>query len=179
MRVLYFLISVLAAFWTPAAIAQGKFNAAITVNDAVITSYELDQRIKMLTVFRTAGDLNKIAREQLIDDLLKQDALDRAGVSLPPEGLAVAMSDFAGRANLDTEQFVTLLAQNGVDRPTIEQFVRIGLTWRWRAPWLVADHELPSTITRAPALSQTRRSDSPHQHPQWRRLVPVARLAGN
>ena len=155
MRVIFFLLSFLTVLMAPAANAQGQFNAVITVNDTVITSYELDQRIKMLRVFRTTGDLNIIAREQLIEDRLKSEALRRAGVTLTPEGLAVAMSDFASRANLETEQFVTLLGQNGVDRPAIEQFVSIGLLWRdyirnrYRTQSNITDAEVDRAMQRA------------------------------
>ena len=130
MRAIYFILSSILVLLAPAAVAQGNFNAVITVNDTVITNYELNQRIQMLRVFRTPGDLNEVARKQLIEERLMDEAMFRAGIALTEEGMAVAMSDFAGRANLETEQFVALLAQNGVDRPTVEQFVRVGLTWR-------------------------------------------------
>jgi len=130
MRAIHFILSSFLVLMAAAATAQSSFNGVITVNDTVITRYELDQRIQMLRVFRTPGDLNEVARKQLIEERLMDEAMTRAGVALTEEGMAVAMSDFAGRANLDTEQFVALLAQNGVDRPTVEQFVRVGLTWR-------------------------------------------------
>ena len=130
MRLIFSCLTLMAVLAAPSAMAQSKFDAAITVNDTVVTSYELDQRIKLLQLFRTPGDIPALAREQLIDDRLKDDVLRRAGISLAADGLAIAMSEFAARANLETDQFVTLLAQNGVDRPSIEAFVRIGVSWR-------------------------------------------------
>jgi len=130
MRVISFLATLLMLATATATFAQGKFNGVITVNDTVITAYELDQRIKMLRLFRTPGDLNDVAREQLIEERLKDEELTRFGVVLSAEGLDAAVAEFASRANLTAEQFIQLLAQNGVDRPALEQFVRIGVTWR-------------------------------------------------
>ena len=119
----------LALGGSPAS-AQSQFSPVITVNDAAITGYELDQRRRLLELFRTPGDLDALARTQLIEDRLKQAELDRAGVALTPEGLQGALDEFAGRANLTLDQFTTVLAQNGVDRATLEAFVGIGVTWR-------------------------------------------------
>ncbi len=111
-------------------LAQGLFSPAITVDDRVITNFEVDQRIKLLELFRTAGDLPKLARDGLIEDRLKLDQLERAGVRLTDEGLQGAMEEFAGRANMDLEQFTTVLNQNGVDQATLRDFVKIGISWR-------------------------------------------------
>lgn len=115
----------------PAALpAQGLFQPVIYVDDAVITAYELDQRIRLLRLFNTPGDLQEIAREQLIEDRLKQQALDAIGMRITEEALAAELENFAGRANLSYDQFVTVLNQNGVDEATLRDFVRIGVSWR-------------------------------------------------
>ena len=112
------------------AAAQNLFAPAITVNDTVITNFELQQREQMLRVFNTPGNLAEVARDQLIEDRLKSELLARAGIQITEEGLARAMSDFAGRANLELDQFLTVLAQNGVEEETFREFVRVNVTWR-------------------------------------------------
>ncbi|WP_340423117.1 peptidylprolyl isomerase [Yoonia sp. GPGPB17] len=102
----------------------------ITVNDRVITQYELTQRIRLLEVFRTPGDLNEAARNALIEDRLKQQELARFGVTVPEAVLQQSMEEFAGRANLTLPQFTQVLAQNGVDISTLRDFVEIGILWR-------------------------------------------------
>lgn len=130
MRLIQTLIAVaLLGLLTVQAQAQGA-NAAIRVNDAVITQYELDQRIRLLEIFRTPGDLQATAREQLIDDVLKNALINQTGLRLTEEALERELESFAGRANLPLDQFLGVLAQNGVDRGTLENFVRIGVTWR-------------------------------------------------
>ena len=55
----------------PAA-AQGLFSPAITINERAVTNYEIAQRVRLLEVFGTQGDLTETARQQLIDDVLRQ-----------------------------------------------------------------------------------------------------------
>lgn len=129
MRIATLILTLLLALPASFAIAQ-NFSPVITVNNKVITGFELSQRRKLLEVFRTPGDLDELAREQLIDDRLKQIALDRAGLSVTDEALAPELEAFAGRANLTLEQFTTVLNQNGIDISTLEDFVRSGSGWR-------------------------------------------------
>ncbi|EBA09771.1 peptidylprolyl isomerase [Sagittula stellata] len=122
-------IALAAAQGTPVA-AQGLFSPAVIVNEQVITGYELEQRKRMLQVMRAPGDLNKVAREQLIDDRLRLQAARDAGIQPSPEELLDGMEEFASRASLTREQFTQALAQAGVDEETYRDFVRAGLSWR-------------------------------------------------
>ena len=120
----------LALGLTSNATAQGQLTPVITVNDQVITQYELSQRIRLLEVFRTPGDLNEAARNALIEDRLKQQEMNRFGISVPEAALQQALEEFAGRANLTLPQFTQVLAQNGVDPATLRDFVETGILWR-------------------------------------------------
>ncbi len=112
------------------ATAQSAFSPVIKVNDRAITQYELDQRILFLTLLRSPGNLEELAEEQLIDDRLRLDAVAAAGIQLTEEQIEGGMAEFAGRANLELEQFVQAIGQGGVDRSTFRDFVRAGLGWR-------------------------------------------------
>ena len=112
------------------ALAQVSFGPAITVNDKVITGYELDQRERMLRLFRAPGDPRRLAREQLIEERLKQDAAEAMGLSVPPEAVAAGMEEFAARADLTAEQFLSALQGGGVAEETFRDFVRNGVMWR-------------------------------------------------
>lgn len=121
------LLAVIAA--GPAA-AQSAYSPAIKVNDDVVTYYELDQRAKLLEAFNTPGDLRSVAREQLIEERLKAQELQRRGLSLSDESLQQQMREFAGRTDLPYEQFLQLLARNGVSEESFRDFVRVGVSWR-------------------------------------------------
>ncbi|MGP6085607.1 peptidylprolyl isomerase [Antarctobacter jejuensis] len=120
----------LALASVPAA-AQNLFGPAITVNDSVITGYELQQRQRMLTVLRAPGDVRKVAREQLIDDRLRVQAAKDMGIAVSEEDLLDGMAEFATRANMSREQFVAALASEGVEEETFRDFVKAGIAWRF------------------------------------------------
>lgn len=117
------------ALLTP-SIATAQFAPAITINDSVVSQFEVDQRVNMLQVFRTPGDLQTLARDQLIEDRLKLEALRAAGLNITDDGLRTAMAEFAGRANLELDQFLTVLAQAGVSEETFRDFVKVNVSWR-------------------------------------------------
>ncbi len=124
------IVCAATAFSGLAAPAVAQFSPAITVNDSVISEFEITQRVIMLRAFRTPGNLEELAREQLIEDRLKMEQMRRAGLAITDEGLRSAMSDFAGRANLELDQFITVLSQQGVSEETFRDFVRVNVSWR-------------------------------------------------
>lgn len=113
-----------------AGLAQGQLTPVITVNDRVITRFELSQRVRLLDVFNTTGDLNEIARNGLIEDRLKQQEMDRVGLAISDEALQAELEAFAQRGNLSLPQFQRVLAQNGVQPQTLRDFVEVGVSWR-------------------------------------------------
>ncbi|RLJ41570.1 periplasmic chaperone for outer membrane proteins SurA [Litoreibacter meonggei] len=130
-RILAFTLTALALL-APAANAQqqGLFQTAITVNDLVITNYELQQRELLLTVLRAPGSPTTEARKGLIDDRLRLTATKSAGISPTEEQITEGMEEFAGRANLSAEEFIKAVGQAGVSAETFRDFVAAGLAWR-------------------------------------------------
>lgn len=110
--------------------AQDLFSPAIVVNDRAVTGYELAQRIRLLEVFGTPGDLPRLARTQLVEERLKAQELERVGVSLSEEGLAQALEDFAARAGLSAAEFVARLERDGVAYETLRDYVEANVAWR-------------------------------------------------
>lgn len=123
-------LGVTLALGPVAAEAQNLFAPVIKINDSVVTAYELDQRARMLTVLRAPGNAQELAREQLIDDRLRIQAAEAAGIVPSEEEVLDGMTEFAGRANLSREEFIQALEGNGVSAQTFRDFVRAGLSWR-------------------------------------------------
>lgn len=123
-------LGVTLAFGPVTVSAQNLFAPAIQVNESVVTAYELQQRARMLTVLNAPGSSEKLAREQLIDDRLRIQAAEAAGIVPSPEEVLDGMTEFAGRANLSREEFTQALEANGVAEQTFRDFVRAGLSWR-------------------------------------------------
>jgi peptidyl-prolyl cis-trans isomerase SurA len=124
------LISATTLAMLSPVMTAAQFAPAITVNDSVVSKFEIDQRVIMLGTFRTPGNLEDTAREQLIEDRLKLAALNSAGLRITDEGLVGAMGEFATRANMDLDQFITMLGQSGVSEETFRDFVRVNVSWR-------------------------------------------------
>jgi peptidyl-prolyl cis-trans isomerase SurA len=123
-------LTAVLTFGSVPADAQNLFAPAIRINDAVVTAYELDQRARMLTALNAPGNPTELAREQLIDDRLRLQAAELAGIVPSPEEVQDGMTEFAGRAGLSRDEFIQALDSRGVAEQTFRDFVRAGLSWR-------------------------------------------------
>lgn len=106
------------------------FKPAVTINGKAVTNFEVQQRIVMLRLFRTPGNLQKQALEGLIDDRLRLIAAERMNLSVTEEEVRAGEEEFAGRANLSREEFLTALQGAGVAPESFRDFVTAGLLWR-------------------------------------------------
>ena len=135
---LAFLTSIVAAAVTTVAWvvpaqqagAQNLFAPVIKVNEKAITRFEIDQRARLLTLFRAPGDPVETAREQLIEDRLKMQEAQDIGFVISEEVLLEAMDEFAARANLDLDEMLNALGGAGVEEVTFREYIRVGITWR-------------------------------------------------
>lgn len=110
--------------------AQNLFTPRVYVNDRAITEFEVQQRTQMLRLFRTPGDVEKEAVKGLIEDRLRLTAAQSLKIAATPEQIKAGMEEFASRANLTADQFITALGQAGVSAETFRDFVQAGLVWR-------------------------------------------------
>ena len=110
--------------------AQGLFSPAITVDDDVITRYELEQRARFLEVTGSSSDPANDAQEELILDALRRQALSEVGLQANEDEITEGMSQLAERANLSLDQFLAGLKQAGVDAQTLRDYTAISLAWR-------------------------------------------------
>ena len=110
--------------------AQNMFAPVAKVNDSVITEFEVGQRTRFMQILNAPGATRNASIDALIDDRLRQQAARNAGLELTAEGIDAELTEFAGRANLSQEQFVTALGQAGVSFETFRDFVGINTLWR-------------------------------------------------
>lgn len=123
------LASALTATALPTA-AQSPFEPLVYVNDSAVTRYELDQRLRFMQLLRAPGATPEGAERELINDRLKAQAAAKLGITVSDEALQGGLAEFAGRANLTTDQFLQALGQAGVEPQAYRDFVRTGLAWR-------------------------------------------------
>ena len=110
--------------------AQSVFDPVVSINGAVITEYELDQRVRFNHFLEQTGKNIAKARDDLINDRLKVSAGRRAGIELGQDSLKQSMVDFANNSSRSLEELLGLIAQNGVDAQTFRDFVKSGVIWR-------------------------------------------------
>lgn len=156
---LNFLLPILAAGFAALAslpaVAQGTgpFSPVVKVNDSIVTGYEMDQRIKFLTLLGFPGDKAAEAERGLIEDRLRMQAAKALSVQVSDDDIQAGMAEFAGRANLDTTRFLAVLAQGGVDPESFRDFVRAGVAWRGAVRARFAGHVIASEAEIDHALS--------------------------
>ncbi|MFY0595854.1 MAG: peptidylprolyl isomerase [Cognatishimia sp.] len=114
----------------PVASAQSLFGPAATIDEMVVTNYEVAQRAQLYKVIRRLGNLERIALEDLVEDRLKMQAANALGISVDAAQLQAGMAEFANRANLKTPEFIKAIRSEGVEEHTFRDFVRAGLLWR-------------------------------------------------
>jgi peptidyl-prolyl cis-trans isomerase SurA len=112
-------------------VAQGQslFAPAVVVNADVVTHYELEQRAQLYRLLRNPGDPVETARTELVNDRLKKQATQEAGIVAAPEDIAIATEEFAERAKMTDEQFLKALGEGGVEPQTFRDFVKVSLEW--------------------------------------------------
>ncbi len=110
--------------------AQSLFDPVVSINGAVITEYELNQRVRFNHFLEQTGKNIGKARDDLINDRLKVSAGRRAGIELSQDNLEQSMVDFANNSSRSLEELLSLIAQNGVDAQTFRDFVKSGVIWR-------------------------------------------------
>lgn len=131
----FLIVSALLALIAPIppVLAQGTgnlFAPVIHVNDSGITGFELEQRKRFLVLLRAPGDLDAEAETALIEDRLRMEAARRAGIKVSQQAVTEGMTEFAGRANLTTDELLKALEQGGVEPQTFRDFVEAGVAWR-------------------------------------------------
>lgn len=120
----------LIAVSAPMVQAQNLFAPVAYVDGAVVTEFEVQQRLRFLQILNAPNADRDGATTDLIEDRLRARAVADAGIELTREGLQEGLEEFAARANLTLAEFTQALEQSGVSRETLRDFVANSLGWR-------------------------------------------------
>lgn len=115
----------------PDAAPAQTVRGAIHVNEAVITNFDVEDRVRLLRFFsgRDVPNGRDTAREQLIDDHLKVQEATRQGLEFGEAELATAMENAAGRNNVSVDQLIAQLRRKNVQRSTFEFWLKARELW--------------------------------------------------
>lgn len=109
---------------------RASFSPVKYVNNQAVTAYELDQRMAFLRLLGFTGDVRAEAMSGLIDDRLRQSTAKALGIGLSNEAVVGGMEEFAARGNLNAQQFLQAIGEQGIAPETFRDFVSAGLVWR-------------------------------------------------
>ncbi|MCL6229530.1 SurA N-terminal domain-containing protein [Bartonella bilalgolemii] len=107
----------ISIFFTSQAFAQTS--VVVTVNGSAITSYDIQRRIAFLKLQQRQGNLAAQAKNELIDETLKNNEIKRRNIEVSKDELESAFENFAIQNNMTVEQLSQMLAQTDV---TVEHF---------------------------------------------------------
>ncbi|MDO9125549.1 MAG: SurA N-terminal domain-containing protein, partial [Parvibaculum sp.] len=109
---------------------------AAIVNDRVISSYDLDQRVKLIMLSsgipNTGENVSRIRGQvlrSLVDEYLQMEEAQRLNISVSQEEIDTAFQRIAQRANMSVEQIEGFLKEGGISRATLEAQIRSDLAW--------------------------------------------------
>ena len=112
------------------AAAQNPFEVVARVGDRIVARYEVEQRALLLGVLNTPGDREAQAYDLLITERLQEIAARKTGVTVPAEDVESELAAFAGRFGLPLADLLDNLANEGIARETLRDFVRVQMLWR-------------------------------------------------
>lgn len=142
----------LVVMLAPAARAQNSVE--LLVNDEPVTSYDIDQRMKLARLTSRDEVSRKKIVDSLIEDALKRQETERRNVSVSEDQVDVAYSSIAQRANLSPSQLNEALRRAGIDPRTLRDRIRTDLEWgevvraRFRATVRISEQDIAEQLSK-------------------------------
>lgn len=126
------LLAALALLPLPMAAQTTPFAPVAVVNDAAITGFDLEQRMRLLQVMTDGADpatLRTAALDQLVEDRLKLQEGQRLGIRPTEEMLTTALQRFAGARGLTPEALIERLGRAGVSDLALKDLLSADAVW--------------------------------------------------
>ncbi|WP_420960170.1 SurA N-terminal domain-containing protein [Brucella sp. IR073] len=101
----------------------------VTVDANPITSYDIQRRAAFLKLQRKTGNLNEMAKEELINDMLKRMEMKRRGIDISQKEIDEAFAGFASRNKMTPAQLSQVLNQAGVTPEHFKTFIMVQMGW--------------------------------------------------
>ena len=145
-------LAVAWALWPMGALAQNLFAPAAKVDNAVITEFEVQQRARFLQFLNAPGADRTRSLEGLIDDRLRLNVAQAAGLNPTEDDVANAMAQFVDRTELTLDEFLAALQEVGIAAETFRDFVTVSAIWgeyiraRYGARVTISDAEIDRAL---------------------------------
>lgn len=145
--------------------AQNLFATIVKVNDAIISGYDVDQRMRLIALERQNADkaqLQSRAISALISDHLKMQEAEKQGLTISDAQIDDALRSVAERNRQTEADVLERLTQNGVAEETLRSQLRAELAWnelvrrRFGRRVAPSDEEVDAAIATAPQTGAVR-----------------------
>jgi peptidyl-prolyl cis-trans isomerase SurA len=111
-------------------VAESIFSTALTVNNLVISNYDLNQRELLYKLLRKAGDIKLKARNDLINDRIKLQVINNEKIKLNKNQLKELFVKYANKIGLDELRLSEALNNSGVDHETLVAYLSVEKRWQ-------------------------------------------------
>jgi peptidyl-prolyl cis-trans isomerase SurA len=102
---------------------------AATVNSTVITSGDVARRTNFLKLQGAKGNLQKMAKEQLVNEVLQRQEIIRTGTSVSTDDVDAAFARFAKNNNMSTEKLTEILKRAGIGAEHFKAYIGVQMSW--------------------------------------------------
>ena len=99
------------------------------INNRPVTSYDIDRRVSLLRMMQRNGNLQEVAAQEMIDQVLRQQEMARLNVNITDEMVDQSYQNFAASNNLSIAQLDQIMAQSGVTKAHFKDFMRTQIGW--------------------------------------------------
>lgn len=112
-----------------AQVAMAASQVVAVVNKTPITNTDVAKRAAFLRLQRKGGNLQKTARDELVDEALKREEIARARMSVSLEDVDRSFERFAASNKMTAAQMTKVLDQAGVTAEHFKAFIAVQMSW--------------------------------------------------
>jgi peptidyl-prolyl cis-trans isomerase SurA len=101
----------------------------VIVNSNPITNVDIANRVAFLKLQRRSGNLNKLAQDELVEEMLKRVEMKSRGIVVSDQELETAYAGFASRNKMSVAQLNQLMNQTGITPKHFKTFIMVQMGW--------------------------------------------------
>ncbi len=145
----------------PASYRGPASAVAAVVNDTVVTTYDVEQRLKLM-IISSGGRINpqllpqlqQQAVRDLVEEQLKLQEAKKYELEAPEAGIQAELRTMAAQSNLSVEQLEQVLKSDGISLQALKGQIAAGIVWpelvqgRYGKRARVTDDEVDQTLER-------------------------------
>ena len=124
------LVSDQPATATPLVKPTSDSSIPVLVNDVPITSYDINQRMRLNKLSGGKNVTTQAATDELIDETLEMIEAQRGGLAIRDQQIDLAFAGIAARLKLTPPGLTKALTSQGVDPSSLKKRLRAQLTWQ-------------------------------------------------